>query len=70
MNALTNVLSRIGFPTVLLSMHHRIDRTTLIENYIIQLGEACGTQYNIKWNYIDSNTSIETTVTEKTDSEE
>ena len=54
--------------SLLLSAQNRAK--TLIENYIIQLGEASGIQYNIKWNYIDSNTSTETTVTEKTDSEE
>lgn len=54
--------------SLLLSAQNR--SKTLIENYINQLGEASGIQYNIKWNYIDSDTSAETTVTEETDSEE
>lgn len=42
----------------------------LIENYIDQLGEASGVQYNIKWNYIDSDISNETSVSEEISSSE
>lgn len=43
--------------SLLLSAQNRAK--TLIENYIIQLGEAAGVVYNIKWTYIEDGETSE-----------
>lgn len=42
--------------SLLLSAQNRAKK--LIENYIHQLGEATGVQYQIKWSYIEDDTAI------------
>jgi len=54
--------------TLLLNAQNRAK--TLIENYIMQLGEAIGVQYNIEWNYVGAGQQNENKLpTENTEQE-